>query len=290
MIPTETALRISKRFRGSVSTRRAESFPRREAKIDTSTQPGSPVVLVIDDDPVAGEIASIMLSAAGCTVHLAQDGSTALTLLERGYAPDLILVDAQLPGLSGKRLIAELRARGVSRICLASAGTPPEEMLAATDGFRRKPFDGDELLAAVGLGNRQLAQSAISPHEPSISDTPVLSCEVLEKFRQKMPDQSVRRIYSALVTDLNQRIQTLDEALASTVDDVDMDEVRRIGHAIHGGCAMAGAQQASALGAQLEAIPISASGNRTASAAAILRDLRTALQALEGKLKAEFPA
>lgn len=227
-----------------------------------------------------------MLSVAGCEVHLAQDGTTALTLLDSGCcSPAAILLDAQLPGLSGTSLIAEFRTRGASRIWLISASAPPAEMAAAANGFLRKPFDSDELLAAVGLGNPKLAQSAAIPQPPVVTDASVLSQEVLEKFRQKMPEESIRQMYSALLADLDQRIQTLNADLARG----DIEEVQRIGHAIRGGCSMAGALQAAALGAQLEAIPISASGNRSELAAAIVADLRTALRALEGKLKAEFP-
>jgi len=259
----------------------------RETKIDTPTKPGLPVVLVIDDDPVASEIVSAVLSVAGCTVELAQGGGSALSLLDSGScAPEVIFVDAQLPGLYGTSLIAELRTRGVSRIWLISASAPPAEMVAAAEGFLRKPFEGDELLAVMGLGNPMLAQSAAIPQVPIDSDASVLSQEVLEKFRQKMPDESVRRMYSAVLTDLKQRIQTLDAALARG----DMGEVRRTGHAIRGGCGMAGAMQAAALGAQLEVIPISTSGNRSELVSAILQDLDAAVQALEGKLEAEFPA
>jgi CheY-like chemotaxis protein len=250
------------------------------------------VVLVIDDDPIAGEIASATLSMAGCEVHLAQDGHAALTLLDKGYAPDVIFVDAQLPGLSGASLIAELRARGVSRVWSISASAPPAEMAAAADGFLRKPFDGHALLSVVGTENQRQEQAAASPQLPAVPrsvfvpEAPILNPEVLEKIRRKMSKDAVLRFYTALVVDLNQRIAALERAIAGG----DMDGVRRMGHAIRGGCAMAGAAQVAAIGAQLEAIPISASGSSSELATASLRDLRAALQALEGKLRVEFPA
>jgi len=69
-----------------------------------------------------------------------------------------------------------------------------------------------------------------------------------------MPEPAVRQIYSAIVTDLSVRIEALGVAIAKG----DAVEIRRIGHAIKGGCGMAGALQAARLGALLEATPLGA--------------------------------
>ncbi len=52
-----------------------------------------------------------------------------------------------------------------------------------------------------------------------------------------MTERTVREIYAAVVTDLQKRLDALEKAIASG----NSDEVRRIGHAIKGGCGMAGA-------------------------------------------------
>ena len=57
-----------------------------------------------------------------------------------------------------------------------------------------------------------------------------------------------------MVDDLIKRIDALGSAIAKG----DTAEVRRIGHAIKGGCGMAGAVQAAHLGALLEAAPLGA--------------------------------
>ena len=75
--------------------------------------------------------------------------------------------------------------------------------------------------------------------------------EILAQFRKLMPEPAVRQIYTAVVVDLGKRIDALGVAIAKG----DTAEVRRIGHAIKGGCGMAGALQAAHLGALLEAAP-----------------------------------
>ncbi|MGB7266676.1 MAG: Hpt domain-containing protein, partial [Terracidiphilus sp.] len=95
-----------------------------------------------------------------------------------------------------------------------------------------------------------------------------------------------RQIYAAVVADLSRRI----EALAGAIEHRDFAEIRRIGHAIKGGCGMAGAVQAAHLGALLEAAPGSPHDNQLDNSATLLRDLRTAAQGLERMLEAELPA
>jgi HPt (histidine-containing phosphotransfer) domain-containing protein len=69
------------------------------------------------------------------------------------------------------------------------------------------------------------------------------------------------------------------------MDKGDVAEVRRIGHAIKGGCGMAGALEAARLGALLES-----GDNQLGNRVALLNDLRTAAQRLKNMLDAEMPA
>jgi HPt (histidine-containing phosphotransfer) domain-containing protein len=116
-------------------------------------------------------------------------------------------------------------------------------------------------------------------------DAPVISLEVLEQLRQLMPEPAVREIYTALVADLARRARSLDMAIANN----DAAEVYRIGHAIKGGCAMAGAQQAARLGALIESARTNSSGNQFDNITGLLNDLRLAARALERMLEAELP-
>jgi HPt (histidine-containing phosphotransfer) domain-containing protein len=96
-----------------------------------------------------------------------------------------------------------------------------------------------------------------------------------------MPEATVREVYIAVVTDLKKRMTALDVAIAKK----DVTEVRRIGHTIKGGCGMAGARQASRLGALLEA-----ESDELNNSAAIRLELKLAQENLERMLEVEFPA
>lgn len=247
---------------------------------DLAAQGELPLVLLIDDDLVSREVTATLLTMTGYSVHTAENGPTALKMLAEGaVCPGVILMDAQMPGLSGTELIAKLRKRSKARIYVISASEPPKEMAAAADGSLIKPFDANSLHKVL-VGQRSLTK-------PSLLDPaqPVVSAEVLAQLRRLMPEPAVRQIYKVVISDLGRRI----EALAAAIAKGDTAEVRRIGHAIKGGCGMAGAMQAAQLGALLESIPLEPKDNQLDNSTTLLRDLRTAARVLERMLDAELP-
>jgi CheY-like chemotaxis protein len=240
-----------------------------------------PVVLLIDDDLVSREVTATLLTMSGYSVHTAENGAAALNMLAPAKChPEVILMDTQMPGLSGLKLIAALRVRSKARIYAISGSNPLPEVIAAADGLLVKPFDAEALKK---LFDRQKPESVFSLLDPN---QPVVSSEILAQFRKMMPEPSVRQIYAAVVADLGRRI----EALAAAIAKRDDAEVRRIGHAIKGGCGMAGALQAAHLGALLESTPLEPQDNQLDNSAILLRDLRAAASALERMLEAEFSA
>jgi CheY-like chemotaxis protein len=241
-------------------------------------------VLLIDDDLVSREVTATVLTMSGYTVHAANSGAAALETLAAGEVmPDLILMDAQMPGLSGTALIAELRTRSRARIVAVSGSNPPSEVNAAADGFLLKPLDVEALRKLLDGHPSRPATAASLVFD---SEAPVVSPEILAQLRHLMPESGVREIYQAIVADLERRSVALETAIAKG----DAAEVRRIGHAIKGGCAMAGALQAARLGALLETVPLGLAGNQSDNSASLLNDLRSAAQALQRMLDAELPA
>jgi CheY-like chemotaxis protein/HPt (histidine-containing phosphotransfer) domain-containing protein len=234
-----------------------------------------PTVLLIDDDLVSREVIATVLTLHGHMVHSAETGDDAVGMLQSGsVAPGVILMDAQLPGLSGVELIARLRQLGAAEILLISGSTPPEEVAQAADGFLMKPFGPDDLKRVLG---EHAAKPDTVEAEPS---EPVVNPETLAQFRQLMTEATVREIYAAVVNDLHKRLTALETAIAQG----DCDQVRRIGHAIKGGCGMAGAMQAAKLGAQLES-----NSDQLDNCADALRELYSATKRLERMLEREFP-
>jgi CheY-like chemotaxis protein len=243
-----------------------------------------PRVLLIDDDMVSREVLATVLTMSGYTVHTAADGASAVELLSGGDSrPEVILMDTQMPGLSGAELLNQLRARSRAKIFAISGSPAPDEVTAAADGFLLKPFGSDALRHLLEEKGPPVRLSTIAEDD---AEAPVLKPETLAQFRDSMSEDKVREVYTAVMVDLNQRIETLDAAFARQ----DGDAVRRIGHSIKGGCAMAGAAQVARLGAMLESITFDPGSDQLDNRARLLRDLRAAASNLERILKAEFPA
>ena len=235
-----------------------------------------PTVLIIDDDMVAREVMATVLTMTGYTIHTATQGEDALAQLEAGtFAPEVILMDAQMPGLTGARLVEELRARSKASIYAMSGSEVSDDVKTAVDGHLSKPF-GPEALQQL------MEQQHLTPQHPAPAgeDGPIVDSETLALLRGMMQAGAVREIYVAVVNDLDKRTSALDGALAAG----DTGEIRRIGHAIKGGCGMAGALQAARIGAQLEA-----KGDKLDNVPQMLAELKVAAQNLRRMLEAEFP-
>jgi CheY-like chemotaxis protein/HPt (histidine-containing phosphotransfer) domain-containing protein len=243
-----------------------------------------PRVLLIDDDMVSREVLATVLTMSGYTVHTAVDGPEALQLLEHGEAdPEVILMDTQMPGLSGLPLMKELRAQSRATVFAISGSFAPDEVIAAADGFLLKPFGSDALRKALEEHGPPAKLASASDGAP---EKPVMDTKTLLQLRDMMPEAAVREIFAAVVSDLGRRIAALETAIAKG----DTAEVRRIGHAIKGGCAMAGAAQAAQLGGLLESGILDKGSDQLDNSIRMLHDLRTATRNLERMLKVEFPS
>ena len=275
--------------------------------LDPEITPQPLLILLIDDDEISRELTATLLGMSGYAVQCAASGEEAVQLLSASVETiPFILLDAQMPGLSGLPLISALRGLSAAHICLISASEPPSALRAEADLFLRKPFaptDLDKLLKTDGTTKYQGISSflipetgpgtAVVPHIiAQVLDEPalVVDLETLTQLRQIMPEAALREIFTALVGDLHKRVQSLENALAQG----DAAELRRLGHSIKGGCSMVGAIQASRLGARIESgaldfSPVLASNPKLDHNANVLIDLRLAIGNLERMLLEGLP-
>ncbi len=120
-------------------------------------------ILVVDDAEGIRSYLADLLELRGYQVDTAEDGRSALALLESGAAPDLVLLDVMMPGIDGietlRRIRDEYPALPVVMLSVVGkASTIVEAMRAGAADYLNKPFEEDELEAILG---KVLAQTAL---------------------------------------------------------------------------------------------------------------------------------
>ncbi|WP_430516859.1 response regulator [Bradyrhizobium yuanmingense] len=126
------------------------------------------VALVVDDSPETLRLLTDALDGAGMTVMVALDGAAAMRIIDQ-ITPDIILLDAVMPGIDGFETCRRLkRDAGLANVpVIFMTGLAETEHIvrgleAGGVDYVTKPIVIEEMLARirVHLGNARLTQSA----------------------------------------------------------------------------------------------------------------------------------
>jgi len=133
-----------------------------------ASDPTRDTVLVVDDTPESLSFLTATLEGEGMTVLIATDGGAAIELLEH-ITPDLILMDAVMPGMDGfettRRIKADARFSHLPVIFMTGLTETEHVVAALTAGgvdYVNKPIVIEELLARirVHLANARIASGS----------------------------------------------------------------------------------------------------------------------------------
>jgi response regulator NasT len=109
-------------------------------------------ILLVDDDPITLELIRLTLQNAGYQTLEATSGHDALALAQQIH-PDLALLDAVMPGMSGIELARHLREETDVPFMFVSSSQEIEIIRQATEhgaiGYLLKPFDVAQIVPAV---------------------------------------------------------------------------------------------------------------------------------------------
>lgn len=126
-------------------------------------------VLIVDDDPHIREVLVFAFAKAGIETAQAEDGEAALATIAQG-APDLVVLDINMPRMDGLEVCRRLRAQGdLPILFLSSRDDELDRVLGielGADDYVVKPFSPREVVARAQAILRRSARDAAPVAEP----------------------------------------------------------------------------------------------------------------------------
>lgn len=136
-------------------------------------------ILLAEDNPMNQEVIGEMLSRAGYRVQIAEDGEQALDALAGDKTFDLVLLDMNMPGVSGLDVLKQFRFMDTSAktpVVMLSADALPETirecMEAGANDYLTKPVDMDHLLETVARFAPNATPSNVSAPKQQPAEQP----------------------------------------------------------------------------------------------------------------------
>ena len=193
------------------------------------------VVLLAEDHPVNEMMLRQLLLRLGCIVRVARGGAQAVAQWEQGGI-DLVLMDVQMPGMSGlqaTQMIREAESRRrlkrtpiVAVTANAMAGDRQACLAAGMDGYTPKPVspqalmqEMDRVLAVLASGQPPAAPAlpVDAPTAQTAPTRPAASPEALDvdKLRRRLDgdEDTLRQLALAMRGDLMSRLADMQRAL-----------------------------------------------------------------------------
>jgi two-component system, OmpR family, KDP operon response regulator KdpE len=140
----------------------------------------SATILVVDDEPQIRRVLRSTLSFRGYTISEVSTGEEAVEMASK-LKPDLILLDVNLPGMSGIETCREIRRASDAPIIMLTVRNAERDKVVALDAgaddYVTKPFGIEELLARI--------RATLRRHPSPDALPPFVSKELTVDFEQR---------------------------------------------------------------------------------------------------------
>ena len=129
-------------------------------------------ILVIEDVPEMSQLICLYMSNAGYETTACEKAEEAIAKMQEGYIPDLVLLDLNLPGMSGFDFLKKFRSeyKPTIPVMIVSARDADDDIIEGlglgADEFVTKPFSPKVLVAKV-----QARLARLSATEASVEET-----------------------------------------------------------------------------------------------------------------------
>jgi signal transduction histidine kinase/DNA-binding response OmpR family regulator len=221
-------------------------------------------ILLAEDNKINQQFASVLLSKAGHSVEVAENGHQAVDAVRRSDF-DVVLMDIQMPELDGVGATREIRLlpgpKGsipiIAMTAHAMAGAREEYLDAGMNDYISKPVQPALLMsklagiAARGAPAQPATGAALAPLALVDGDAeqPLLDAGKLGELVAVLPEASLQNLISLYLVDIEQQLAGIAECAVRE----DFKGVSRHAHIVVGTAGNFGAAQTSAAARRLEA-------------------------------------
>ena len=218
-------------------------------------EPG-PQVLVVDDNQINRRVAYEILRNAGCTVTTAESGKVAITLLEQ-QPFDVVLMDIQMPGMSGVEATRRIKALAlvvqppvVAMTAYSLPGDQARFIAAGLDDYLSKPIRPEEMLPKIatltGFKLQQRPAPDLAP--PTTAPFPIIDETVLGKLAK----YGGKVLVTASLVDFEEEARALVREVERAHQKQDYVAVQRSLHTLKGNAGTLGIQRVAEHAAKAE--------------------------------------
>ena len=225
-------------------------------------------ILLAEDNKINQKFATVLLTKAGHSVEIAENGHQAVDALRRSEF-DIILMDIQMPELDGVQATKQIRAlpipkRNIPIIAMtahAMAGAKEEYLAAGMNDYISKPVQPALLLSKLAsiaiedagcvsqspLDVERTKVEATSVDEPS--EPALLDIAKLTELEKALSLTQLRGLISLYLIDVEQHLARIAECASATID---LAEISKQAHTIVSIAGNFGAMRTSAIARCLE--------------------------------------
>ncbi len=215
-------------------------------------------ILLVEDNELNQEIATELLSHAGCVVEVADNGEIALRKVQ-GADYDIVLMDMQMPvmdGVMATRAMRELPLLASLPIVAMTANAMQEDrdrcIEAGMNDYLAKPIEPDELwktLLKWIKPRRAPVASTMREHADAALPEEIAGLDMVTGLRRVLGKKS---LYLSLLRLFAAGQKTAPQAVSAALDAEDWVSAERIAHTARGVAGNIGATEVQGLAAELE--------------------------------------
>ena len=255
-------------------------------------------VLVVDDNEVNREVATEMLRSFGCTVTEAGDGISAVRLVEKGAAFDLILMDCHMIEMDGYEAARRIRAfEGseahvpiVAVTAMAFMGVKERCLDVGMNDYLLKPFNPEILVKYMKRWlpkeRHGYKEAADTPDEAEAAPPAPEPSPTLDMDKALWVTGGNHRLFHRTAKVFLRHMPERFEELSDAVQACEAEEVTRLAHSIKGASASVGGEALCEAAFVLE---VAGRENREIEFGKCFEEMRARYGALEVALLEQLP-